>query len=130
MHYDVGAMQAAGKRLSALREQFDQARALLGDGKGAATPFGSVDSDGAAHQALTGFHAQVHGEFEHAMTHLDQSAAALHQVAGGVEELDADNAHTVHHAAGKIEPAGVPPVSAPTEPDATERGNAWLDDVR
>ncbi|RSN20602.1 hypothetical protein DMC61_37960 [Amycolatopsis sp. WAC 04169] len=127
VQYDVAAMEAASKRLDALRDELDRARTLLGDGAGASNPFGGLGSGDGAHASVSGFHAGVHGEFGHAIEHLDLSAAKLRQTAREAQGVDTDNARIVHHATGA---ASADPVPASPPRDTPEVGNAWLDEIR
>ncbi|RSN39916.1 hypothetical protein DMC64_36965 [Amycolatopsis sp. WAC 04197] len=128
VQYDVAAMEAASKRIAALRDELDRARNLLGDGTGAISPFGGFGSGGGAHEAVTGFQAGVYGELGHAIEHLDRSAAKLRQTSRDAQGVDTDNARIVHHATGPSSAPASPADSA--RPATTEVGNAWLDEIR
>lgn len=131
VHYDVPAIQAAAKRLGALRDAFEDSQRLLGDGAGTATPFGTLDAGNDAHRDLTAFHADVHGELGHAVEHVDKLATTLTKFTTAVQEVDTHGAHVVTRAA---ETAPKPTLDSAPVPDVSSaqpvQSDAQFDDAR
>ncbi|GHF44421.1 hypothetical protein FHX82_001859 [Amycolatopsis bartoniae] len=117
VHYDIPAIQAAAKRLGALRDAFEDSQRLVGDGAGSATPFGTLDAGSDAHRDLTAFHAGVHDELGHATEHMERLATTLTKFTTSVQEVDTHGAHVVTRAAATtpkatLDAAAVPEISS------------------